>query len=137
MNNQYLDKLLEIIENIEKIQEELLVEQKMMKNLISLLNNFSVSKSKTVDLDDPVIKKAKEVLQKLVNSLQQEYFKLDVLEPDEKWKQFHEKFKQSLKTQIEGYKEILLVFTDGNITHIKVGSLKVEQGLKMIDTEEE
>lgn len=136
MSNQYLDKLSEIIENIEKIQKELLVEHKMMKNLISLLNNFSVSKSKTVDLDDPVIKKAQEILQKLVNSLQQEYFKLDVLEPEEKWKQFHEKFKQSLKTQIEGYKEILLVFIDGNITHIKVGSLKVEQGLKMIDTEE-
>lgn len=136
MSSQYLDKLSEIIESIEKIQEELLVEHKMMKNLITLLNNFSVSKSKTVDLDDPVIKKAKEVLQKLVNSLQQEYFKLDVLEPEENWKQFHEKFKQSLRTQIEGYKEILLVFTDGNITHIKVGSLKVEQGLKMIDTEE-
>lgn len=132
----YLDKISEIIENIEKIQEELIVEQKMMKNLISLLNNFSLQKNKNIDLEDPVIKKAQDVLQKLVYSLQEEYFKLDSLEPDENWKQFHEKFKQSLKTQIEGYKEIMLVFADGNMTHIKVGSLKVEQGLKMINIEE-
>ncbi|MCS7164754.1 MAG: hypothetical protein RMJ51_00505 [Candidatus Calescibacterium sp.] len=139
MSNTYLDKIAEIIENIEKIQQELIVEQKMMKNLISLLNQFSFhqNKDKTIDLEDPVIKKARDVLFKLITSLQEEYYKLDLLEPDEKWKQFHEKFKQSLKTQIEGYKEIFLVFTDGNITHIKVGSLKVEQGLKMIDIEPE
>ena len=137
MSESYLDKLSQIIENIEKIQQELLVEQKMMKNLISLLNNFSTpSKNKAIDLDDPVVKKAKEILQRLITLLQEEYFKLDLLEPEENWKQFHEKFKLSLKTQIEGYKEIFLVFIDGNITHIKVGSLKIEQGLKMIDLEE-
>ncbi|MCX7759360.1 MAG: hypothetical protein N2169_07140 [bacterium] len=136
MSSTYLDKISEIIENIEKIQQELIVEQKMMKNLISLLNQFSnTSKNKIIDLEDPVVQKAKEVLFKLITSLQEEYFKLDLLEPEEKWKQFHEKFKQSLKTQIDGYKEIFLVFTDGNITHIKVGSLKVDQGLKMIDSE--
>ncbi len=136
--SKYLDKIAEIIENIEKVQQELLVEQKMMKNLISLLNQFSgTTKSKTIDLDDPVVKKAKEVLLKLITSLQEEYYRLDLLEPDEKWAQFHEKFKQSLKTQIEGYKEIFLVFTDGNITHIKVGSMKVEQGLKMIDIDDD
>ncbi|MCS6955789.1 MAG: hypothetical protein NZM44_05480 [Candidatus Calescibacterium sp.] len=136
MSSTYLDKISEIIENIEKIQQELIVEQKMMKNLISLLNQFSnTSKNKMIDLEDPVVQKAKEVLFKLITSLQEEYFKLDLLEPEEKWKQFHEKFKQSLKTQIDGYKEIFLVFTDGNITHIKVGSLKVDQGLKMIDSE--
>ncbi|MCS7244248.1 MAG: hypothetical protein RMJ36_05905 [Candidatus Calescibacterium sp.] len=138
MSSTYLDKISEIIENIEKIQQELIVEQKMMKNLISLLNQFSnTSKNRMIDLEDPVVQKAKDVLFKLITSLQEEYFKLDLLEPEEKWKQFHEKFKQSLKTQIEGYKEIFLVFTDGNITHIKVGSLKVEQGLKMIDSEVE
>lgn len=136
--SKYLEKIAEIIENIEKVQQELLVEQKMMKNLISLLNQFSGAiKNKTIDLDDPIVKKAKEVLFKLITSLQEEYYKLDLLEPDEKWAQFHEKFKQSLKTQIEGYKEIFLVFTDGNITHIRVGSMKVEQGLKMIDIDDD
>ncbi|MEN3015421.1 MAG: hypothetical protein ABDH21_05140 [bacterium] len=137
MSNTYLDKVAEIIENIEKIQQELVVEQKMMKNLVNLLNQFSSSKSQRIDLDDPVVKKAKDVVLKLITSLQEEYFKLELLEPDEKWKQFHEKFKQSLKTQIEGYKEIFLVFTDGNITHIKVGSMKVEQGLRIINLEDE
>lgn len=136
MNNSYLDKISEIIENIEKIQQELVVEQKMVKNLVSLLNQFSSSSSSVIDLDDPVVKKAKEVLWNLITSLQEEYFKLDLLEPDDKWFQFHHKFKQSLKTQIDGYKEMFLVFTDGNITHIKIGSMKVEQGLKIIDMEE-
>jgi len=135
-NQDYLDKISEIIENIEKIHEELIIEQKMMKNLISLLNHYSSKNEKVVDLEDPVVKKAKELLIKLINSLQREYYKIDLLEPDESWKQFHEKFKQSLKYQIEGYQEILMVFTDGNITHIKVGSKKVEQALRIIDLEE-
>jgi len=137
MKEDYLDKLSEIIENIEKIQQDLIIEQKMMKNLISLLNQYSTKSEKIIDLDDPVIKKAKELLSNLINALQKEYYKMDLLQPDEKWAQFHEKFKQSLKTQIEGYQEILMVFTDGNITHIKIGSKKVEQGLKIIDLDKD
>ncbi len=131
MENIYLNELANILDNIEKIQEKLLSNKKDIENIISLLKEFS---SNPIDnnLDDPIIQRAKRTLQELINDLQNEYYKLESLTPTPDWQKFHLIFLNSLKQQIEGYKEVFLVFIDGNITHITVGTLKVKNALDIL-----
>ncbi|MCX7870331.1 MAG: hypothetical protein N2485_01995 [bacterium] len=131
MENIYLNELANILDNIEKIQEKLLANKKDIENIIALLKEFS---SNPIDnnLDDPIIQRAKKTLQELINDLQNEYYKLESLTPTPDWQKFHSIFLNSLKQQIEGYKEIFLVFIDGNITHITVGTIKVKNALDIL-----
>jgi hypothetical protein len=131
MENVYLNELSNILENIEKIQQKLLANKKDIENIISLLKEFS---SNPIDnnLDDPIVQRAKKTLNELVNDLQNEYYKLESLNPPKDWEKFHYVFLNSLKQQIEGYKEIFLVFIDGNVTHINIGNLKVKNALDIL-----
>ena len=131
MENTYLNELSNILENIEKIQQKLLANKKDIDNIISLLKEFS---SKPIDnsLDDPIVLRAKKTLSELINDLQNEYYKLETLTPTAEFEKFHYIFLDSLKNQIEGYKEIFLVFLDGNITHINVGTIKIKNALDIL-----
>jgi hypothetical protein len=131
MENIYLNELANILENIEKIQQKLLANKKDIENIISLLKEFS---SKPIDnnLDDPIVQRAKKTLNELINDLQNEYYKLESLNPTKDWEKFHYVFLNSLKQQIEGYEEIFLVFIDGNVTHINIGNLKIKNALDIL-----
>jgi hypothetical protein len=131
MENVYLNELANILDNIEKIQQKLLANKKDIENIISLIKEFS---SNPIDnnLDDPIVQRAKKTLNELINDLQNEYYKLESLTPTPDWQKFHNIFLNSLKLQIEGYKEIFLVFIDGNITHINVGTIKVKNALDIL-----
>ncbi|MGB9638460.1 MAG: hypothetical protein ACP5RD_02725 [bacterium] len=131
MENIYLNELANILDNIEKIQQKLLANKKDIENIISLIKEFS---SNPIDnnLDDPIVQRAKKTLNELINDLQNEYYKLESLTPTPDWQKFHNIFLNSLKLQIEGYKEIFLVFIDGNITHINVGTIKVKNALDIL-----
>jgi hypothetical protein len=131
MENIYLNELANILENIEKIQQKLLANKKDIENIISLLKEFS-SNPISNNLDDPIIQRAKKTLNELINDLQNEYYKLESLNPTKDWEKFHYVFLNSLKQQIEGYEEIFLVFIDGNVTHINIGNLKIKNALDIL-----
>ena len=133
---RYLELLEEIFDKMYEMQKEVIYSHKGLQAVMNLFREFSQEPVRR-DPRDPVYQQAKGILENLVNSIRELYETLVSVSPPRSWQLFHEVFSKSLKLQLEGYEEMLMAFEDGNVEHIRLGSYKVDQGLKLLEASEE
>lgn len=132
LEREYLELLENVFQKMYEVQRDIIYAQKGLQAVMNLFKEFSQEPVK-LDPSDPVYQQAEALLRQLVNSLRELYRDLERASPPESWEKFHQVLSRSLLLQIEGYEEMLMAFTDRNPEHIRAGSYKVNQGLKLLE----
>ncbi|MFP4496903.1 MAG: hypothetical protein ACLFQV_01730 [Vulcanimicrobiota bacterium] len=130
--SKYLKKMEKIVENFGEIQRNFVLDKTGIKAIIKFVEDLE-GRRPFFDLDDPVVQKGKKASEKVIEQLTQELNSLEKIKAPEKWKDFHSRLIHSLETQLQGYREMTLVFEDSDLIHIEEGQLIVNNGMKMLE----
>lgn len=128
----YLEQIEKIIEHFGVIQKQFIMDKKGIHAIIKFIEDFS-GQPQTFSLDDPVIQKGKITAQKVIHEIEIQLSQIERLEPPEIWKTFHATLTQSIKLQLEGYKEMAKVFDNKNTIHIVTGQKLVNEGMSLLE----
>ncbi|MFH0802928.1 MAG: hypothetical protein V2A78_11180 [bacterium] len=129
---RYLERIEEIIERFGSIQRDFVLDQSGIHAIVEFIENFSGSIPE-FSLNDPVLLKGKQAAFKVIDKLEKQLSELESLDPPELWKQFHDTFVNSIRIQLEGYKDMVQVFTDRDIMHITRGRARVDEGVSRLE----
>lgn len=128
----YLEQVERIIEQFGVIQKQLIMDKKGIHAIVKFIEDFS-GQPQTFSLDDPVIQKGKTTARKVIHEMEGQFSQLEKLEPPEIWKTFHSTLTQSIKMQLDGYKEMAKVFENKNTIHIITGQKLVNEGMSLLE----
>jgi hypothetical protein len=84
-------------------------------------------------LDDPVVQKGKTAARRVIDELTEQLKFLEAVEAPALWGQFHHSLIESIRYQVQGYKEMAMVFEDSNMNHIIEGQEMVDRGMKILE----
>ena len=127
----YVDAVEQSIENFGAVQRDFVLDKRGVHALVTLVKDLE-GRLPEFDLDDPVIKKAKNAAEKVILGLKSEIKILRKLKPPARWETFHSTLLSSLRLQLKGYREMFKVFKDGKARHITKGQGIVDQGLALL-----
>lgn len=128
----YLASIQIKIESFGVIQREFIFERNGVVALVKLINSLG-GNSPVLSLKDPVMQKGRNAAHKVIVELERQLGELKIIEPPQVWMKFHNMMLYSIKLQIEGYKEMLKVFEDGEIKHIGRGKDIVKKGMSFLE----
>lgn len=128
----YLEDIEKIIERFGDIQKQFIMDKKGIHAIIKFIEDFSGA-PQSFSLDDPVIQKGKAIVQSVISEIEKQLESIEKLKPPEVWLKFHKILTESIKMQLEGYKEMAKVFKDKNTIHIASGQKLVNLGMKLLE----
>lgn len=128
----YLEKIEEIIEKFAVIQRKFVQDKQGVQAIIRFIEDFSGA-PQSFSLDDPVIQKGRSAAQRVAAEMEEQLKELQKLRPPEVWTKFHETLTQSIKLQLDGYKEMSKVFESRNVIHIAAGQKLVNEGMSLLE----
>lgn len=128
----YFLSIQEKIEHFGVIQRDFIYEKTGIASLVRLIASMGGSLQE-LSLRDPVILKGRRAAERVILSLSREVEELRSIEPPPLWLRYHQMMISSLELQIEGYREMVLVFEDNEIRHIGRGKDIVKKGMSILE----
>lgn len=129
---KYMDEIERIIEGLGAIQRKFVLDKTGIRAIIRFIEDLE-GRRPFFELDDPVVRKGKMAVKRVIDELSRQMEILEDLKPPQPWKEFHRTLVQSIKLQLEGYQEMSMVFEDSNMDHIADGQEMVGQGMKILE----
>jgi hypothetical protein len=129
---KYLKAIEQVIENFGTIQRNFVLDKTGIRAIIKFIEDLE-GRRPFFELDDPVVQKGKTAAKKVIDELTVQLDLLKEMEPPQPWTQFHQTLIESIKFQLEGYKEMSQVFEDSNMNHILEGQEMVNRGMKILE----
>ena len=129
---KYLSEIEKVIENFGTIQRNFVLDKSGIRAIIKFIEDLE-GRRPFFELDDPVVRKGKTAAERVINELSEQLKILENLSAPPPWEQFHESLVESIRTQLEGYREMALVFEDSDMDHIVDGQDIVNRGMKILE----
>jgi hypothetical protein len=129
---KYLKAIEQVIENFGNIQRNFVLDKTGIRAIIKFIEDLE-GRRPFFELDDPVVQKGKVAAKRVIDELSVQLESLIKMEPPKPWEQFHGTLVESIKLQLEGYKEMSLVFEDSNMSHILEGQELVNRGMNILE----
>ncbi|MEW6278820.1 MAG: hypothetical protein AB1758_09375 [Candidatus Eremiobacterota bacterium] len=125
---RYLDTLEAVIEDFGRIQREFVLSKNGIRAVVRLIEEMSGTPP-VFDLSDPVVQKGRKATFQVISELDRLGRVLASVRPPAAWERFHRTLLESLGLQLDGYREMVLVFEDRSREHLRRGQRMVDQGL--------
>jgi len=129
---KYIGEIEKIIERFGTIQRNFILDKTGIRAIIKFIEDLE-GRPPFFELDDPVVQKGKAAADKVIRELSTQLSALEALEAPKRWKEFHSSIVNSIRLQLEGYREMALVFEDSNMDHISYGQQMVNSGMKILE----
>jgi hypothetical protein len=129
---KYLKSIEQVIESFGNIQRNFVLDKTGIRAIIKFIEDLE-GRRPFFELDDPVVQKGKTAAKRVIDELSVQLDTLEKMTPPKPWEQFHSSLVESIKLQLEGYKEMSLVFEDSNMNHILEGQDMVNRGMKILE----
>lgn len=129
---KYSEEIESIIENLGGLQRKFVLDKTGIRAIIKFIEDLE-GRRPFFDLDDPVVQKGKSAAGRVTEGLEKQLKQLQALSPPAGWADFHECLTGSIQLQLDGYKEMVLVFEDSNMDHITEGQDSVNRGMKLLE----
>jgi hypothetical protein len=129
---KYLDGIEKVIESFGTIQRNFVMDKTGIRAIIKFIEDLE-GRRPFFELDDPVVQKGKTAVIRVIEELTGQLNTLKDLLPPSPWKQFHHSLIESIRIQLEGFKEMSLVFEDSDMDHIVDGQDLVNRGMKILE----
>lgn len=129
---KYLSQLEKVIENFGTIQRNFVLDKSGIRAIIKFIEDLE-GRRPFFDLDDPVVQKGKAAANRVIEALSGQLQILEDLQAPPMWKKFHDSLVESIRTQLEGYREMSLVFEDSDMDHVTDGQEMVNRGMKLLE----
>jgi hypothetical protein len=129
---KYLEGFEKVMVNLSTIQRKFVTDKTGIRAIIKFIEDFE-GRRPFFELDDPVVKKGKILANSVVEEMAIQLNTLSNLRAPGKWQKFHKMMTDSIRTQIDGYKEMIQVFEDSEMDHIIKGKDKVNEGMQLLE----
>lgn len=129
---KYMGQIEGIIESLGTIQRNFVLDKTGIRAIIKFIEDLE-GRRPFFDLDDPVVQKGKTAAGRVIGELEKQLERLGKISPPASWKEFHRSLVESISLQLEGYKEMFLIFEDSSIEHVTEGQNMVSQGMKILE----
>jgi len=128
---QYIEAVEAVIEQFGTIQRNFVLDRQGIRAIVRFIQDLE-GKHPVFALDDPVLQKGKGAAERVIQELAHQLKTLEALTPPQIWARFHSAFLDSIRLQLEGYREMMKVFNDNRIEHIAKGQEKVDRGMSIL-----
>lgn len=129
---EYLEKIEASVEHFGTIQRNFVLDKSGIHAIVSFIKDFQ-GKTPAFSLSDPVIIKGKNAATRVVEELAKQLKDLEKIQPPEIWERFHNMMISSIRMQLAGYKEMLKVFEDNDLSHVRKGQEIVNTGMSILE----
>lgn len=130
--SSYLESIEKVIESFGTIQRNFVLDKTGIRAIIKFIEDFE-GRRPFFELDDPVVQKGRLAARRVIEELATQLDCLKHLSPPPLWGQFHDSLIESIALQIDGYREMYLVFEDSDMEHIIRGQEKVSKGMQILE----
>lgn len=128
---KYLTEIEQVIERFGTIQRNFVLDKTGVRAIINFIEQFEGHRP-FFELDDPVVEKGRAAAFKVMEELSRQLEYLKNMEYPPVWEKFHKTLVDSIRIQLEGYREMTKVFEDCNLKHVEEGRDLVNQGMNLL-----
>lgn len=132
---RYLEQIEVFTEEFGRIQRDFVLQRHGVQAVIRFIEDFSGSRP-AFNRDDPVLVKGRTAAERAIEDLSREFQDLHHAEPPAAWRLFHGTLLESVRLQLEGYREMIRVFDDADVAHLRKGKAMVDQGMGLLEAGE-
>lgn len=132
---RYLEGIEAFTEEFGRIQRDFVLQKHGVQAVIRFIEDFSGTRP-AFKPDDPVMVKGRGAAERAIEDLKREFQDLHHAEPPPQWKLFHATLLESVRLQLEGYREMVKVFDDSDVEHLRRGKIMIEKGMGLLEAGE-
>ncbi len=129
--SRYLSILEGVIEELGRVERDFASSSNGIRAVTELIEEMSGDTARFA-LDDPVVQKGHRALQRVVQNLDEQRYRLGRTRPPALWGAFHSLLLRSLDLQHQGYLEMARLFEDRQLSHLRDGQQLVRKGLGLL-----
>lgn len=128
---RYLEVLEGVIEELGRVERDFVLSSSGIRAVTQLIEEMSGDQARFTP-DDPVVQKGFRALERVLENLEEQRFRLARIRPPFLWNAFHGLLLRSLDLQYQGYQEMGLIFQDQRLSHLRDGQQLVREGLGLL-----
>lgn len=132
---RYLETIEAFTEEFGRIQRDFVLQKHGVQAVIRFIEDFSGSRP-VFQAEDPVMRKGRGAAERAIEELEREFQGLHHADPPAAWKLFHTTLLESVRLQLEGYREMVKVFQDSDLEHLKRGKRLISEGMGLLEAGE-
>lgn len=132
---RYLEQVEAFTSEFGRIQRDFVLQKHGVQAILRFIEDFSGLKP-TFKPDDPVLVKGQTAARTAIQELEVQFRRLEAAQPPPAWVLFQATLRESVRLQVQGYREMLRVFEDQDLAHLARGKAQVEQGMGLLEAGE-